>query len=245
MHVSFRRTLTTGVRLALATLIGAAAGAQTQPAPNPQSAAQPQRTIQMVQAQAQLSKTLDAKKAKQGDPVTAKLEQDIQIPNAEALPKNTVLEGHVDQVQPSDHKSDSMMTVTFDKAKLKGGKELSIKATVLAVSEPVYAQQQSGGGMAPGAPAAMPTSGAPSGAGAMAGGSSAPAPSPQPMNVPQASSSPVQQIHHNGVPGVLLKSSIHDRSSVTFSSKGKNVHVPDGTQMDVALTVIPPGVSLQ
>lgn len=246
MHVSFRRTLTTGAGLALATLIGAAAGAQTQAATTPQSAPQPERTIQMVQAQAQLSKTLDTKKAKQGDPVTAKLEQDIQIPDAQALPKNTVLEGHVDQVQPSDHKSDSMMTVTFDKAKLKDGKELPIKATVLAVSEPVYAQQQAdGGGMAPGATAAMPSSGAPSGGGSMAGGSSAPAPSPQPMDVPQASSGPAQPIHHNGVPGVMLRSSIHDPSSVTFSSKGKNVHVPDGTQMQVALTVIPPGVRLQ
>ena len=245
MHVSFHRILTTGAGLALATLIGAAAGAQTQPATTPQSAPQAQRTIQMVQAQAQLSKTLDAKKAKQGDPVTAKLEQDIQIPDAQALPKNTVLEGHVDQVQPSDHKSDSLMTVTFDKAKLKGGKELPIKATVLAVSEPVYAQQQAGGGMASGAPVATPTSGAPSGGGSLAGGSSAPAPSPQPMDVPQASSGPAQQIHQNGVPGVMLKSSIHDSSSVTFSSKGKNVHVPDGTQMQVALTVIPPGVRLQ
>ena len=41
----------------------------------------------------------------------------MQIPDAQALPKNTVLEGHVDQVQASDHKSDSMMVVTFDKAK--------------------------------------------------------------------------------------------------------------------------------
>ncbi len=245
MHVSFRRTLTTGAGLALATLIGAAAGAQTQPATTPQSAPQSQRTIQMVQAQAQLSKTLDAKKAKQGDAVTAKLEQDIQIPDAQALPKNTILEGHVDQVQPSDHKSDSMMTVTFDKAKLKGGEELPIKATVLAVSEPIYAQEQASGGMTPGAPVQMPSGAAPSGGGSMGNGSPTPTPASQPMDMPQATSGPAQQIHHSGVPGVMLKSSIHDPSSVTFSSKGKNVHVPDGTLMQVALTVIPPGVRLQ
>jgi hypothetical protein len=28
-------------------------------------------------------------------------------------------------------------------------------------------------------------------------------------------------------------------------SKGKNVHVPDGTQMQVALAIIPAGVKLQ
>ncbi len=260
MNGMIRRSLAVGTGLALSTLLGAVAWPQNQPAAQPgqpsaqqsqpaaQSAPQPQRTIQMVQAQALLDKTIDTKKAKQGDPVAAKLVQGVQIPDAVALPKNTVLEGHVDQVQASDHKSDSTVTVTFDKAKLKDGKELPIKATVLAVSEPVYAQQQAGGGPS-GAPAAMPNSapsgGAPSGGGAMGGGST-PAPTPQPMNVPDASQGPSQPTQrHGGVPDVMLKSDIHEHTSATFSSKGKNVHVPDGTQMEFALTVIPAGVTVR
>jgi hypothetical protein len=249
MQIVFCRALTTGATFALATLITAAASAQTAPSPSPQTGAQPQRTIQMVPAVAQLDKSLDTKKAKQGDPVTAKLEQAVQIPNAQALPKNTVLEGHVDQVQASDHRSDSTMTVTFDKAKLKSGQELPIKATVVAVAVPAQ-QQQAGGGSAPSAgPSAMPSAGggggAPSGGGSMGGGSSNAAPPQQPMDVPQSASGPSQPTQNQGVPGVMLKSDIHDPSSATFSSKGMNVHVPDGTQMQFALTVIPAGVRIQ
>ena len=257
-----RRSLAIGTGMALSMLLGAVAWSQNEPAtqqsqpsaqqsqPAAQNASQPQHTIQMVQAQAQLDKTLDTKKARQGDLVTAKLVQGVQIPDAEALPKNTVLEGHVDQVQASENKGDSMVTVTFDKAKLKDGKELAIKATVLAVSEPVYAQQQAGGGAPSGAPAAMPSGGAPSGGGssggAMGSGSSTPAPAPQPMSVPDASQRPSQPTQsHGGVPDVMLKSDIHEHTSATFSSRGKNVHVPDGTQMQFALAIIPAGVTLQ
>jgi hypothetical protein len=45
-----------------------------------------------------------------------------------------------------------------------------------------------------------------------------------------------------GVPDVQVMSSIRQHSSVTLTSKGKNVHVPDGTQMQVAITVVPAGV---
>jgi hypothetical protein len=44
---------------------------------------------------------------------------------------------------------------------------------------------------------------------------------------------------------VTLQSDIHQHSSATFTSKGRNVHVPNGTEMQVALAIIPPGVTLQ
>ncbi len=260
-----RRSLATGTGIALSMLLGAVAWSQTPPATQetqppaqqsqPASAnnsaqpTQPQRTIQMVPVVAQLDKTLDAKKAKQGDSVTAKLQQGVQIPDAQALPKNTVLEGHVDQVQASDHKSDSTMTVTFDKAKLKDGTELSIKATVIAVSEPVNQQQAAGAG-APGQPMPSSAPSGPSGGGSPSGGggsmgSTPSAPPPQPMNTPSAGTGSMQQAQNGSVPDVTLKSNIHEHTSATFSSKGKNVHVPDGTQMEVALAVIPAGVNLK
>jgi hypothetical protein len=243
MNLLVRRVLATGAGIALSTMMGAAAWAQSPAAAD--SGSQPQRKIEMVQARAQLDNTLDTKKAKQGEAVTAKLEENVEIPDAQALPKNTVLEGHVDQVQASDHKSDSMMVVTFDKAKLKDGQEVPIKATILAVTEPASMQQEAAGGTPASAGSPMP-SGAPKGSGPM-GGSSASTPSApnQPMNAAQASSSSPQQAQQNGVPDVTLKSDIHEHNSVTFMSKGKNVHVPDGTQMQVALAIIPAGVKLQ
>jgi hypothetical protein len=239
-----RRGLAAGAGMALGILMGAAAWAQSPPATNNSSPSQ--RTIQMVRAQAQLNNTLDTKKSKQGEPVTAKLEESVQIPDAQALPKNTVLEGHVDQVQPSEHKSDSMMTVVFDKVKMEDGQELPIKATIIAVSTPAPMQQQDSGGAPASAGAPMP-SGSPSGGGSMGGSSpqSAPAPAPQPMLTPQTNSGSPQQAQQNGVPDVTLKSDIHDHCSATFTAKGKNVHVPDGTQMQFALAVIPAGVTLQ
>jgi hypothetical protein len=47
------------------------------------------------------------------------------------------------------------------------------------------------------------------------------------------------------MPDVQLKSDIHQQSSATFLGSGKNVHIPDGTLMEVALTIIPPGTHLQ
>lgn len=216
---------------------------------------QPQKTLQMVPAQAELNKTIDAKKAKQGDPVTAKLEQDVTIPNSQALPKNTVLEGHVDQVTASDHKSDSTMVVTFDKAKLKDGQELPIKATVIAVSEPAMQQASAGGSMpsgggAPSSGGGMPSSGGSSGGGMRGGGGSGggaePSAPQQPASAPDAGGNQQQAQGNatNGVPDVTLTSNIREHSSATFTSKGRNVHVPGGTQMQVAVAIIPAGVRL-
>lgn len=243
------RVLVTAAGAALAAGMGGMAAGQTQgQAPSDSGAGQQgQRTLQMVRAKASLDTTLDAKKAKQGEPVKAKLEENVNIPNEQALPKNTVLEGHVDQVQASEHRGDSTMVVTFDKAKLKDGQEVPIKATVLRVSEPALMQQEAAGG----APSAMPSQPMPSGGmqgGAPGGGSPAgasPAPAPAaPMNVPEPGTNAAPP-PEGGVPGVMLTSDIHRNTSATFSSKGRNVHVPDGTEMQMALAVIPAGVKVQ
>jgi len=202
----------------------------------------------MVPALASLDHTLDAKKAKQGEPVTAKLQKEVKV-SEQDLPKNTVLEGHVDQVQTSEHRSDSTVVVTFDKAKLKSGTELPIKATVMQIAEPVNMMQQptgeAVGAMPAGGGGGMPSGEAPRGGGASSSGTAAPSEAaPQPME-PSPESSGSQQAQRNGVPGVMLESDIHQTASATFTSKGRNVHLPDGTQMEVALAVIPAGTRIQ
>jgi len=250
MHGFVRQLLAGGAGVALMIAAGTAAGAQAQGSAS-DSSAQPQRTIQMVPVLASLDHTLDAKKAKQGEPVTAKLQKDVSL-SQQNLPKNTVLEGHVDQVQASEHKSDSTVVVTFDKAKLKSGEELPIKATVMEIAEPANMMQQPTGEPAG---AAMPAGGGsmPSGGGSMptgGGGSHSEAAPSAPPSQPMEPSTPApsglqQQASRNGVPGVMLQSDIHQQTSATFTSKGRNVHLPDGTQMDVALAVIPAGTRLQ
>jgi len=244
MHAFVRQLLAGGAGAALIVVAGLPAGAQSG---DPAASAQPQHTLQMVPALASLDHTLDAKKAKQGDPVTAKIQKDVKISQEQILPKNTVLEGHVDQVEPSVHRSDSTVVVTFDKAKLKSGEELPIKATVMEIAEPVSMMQQpagesAGSGM-PGGGGSMPSGGAPRGGGA-APSTSQSEPAPQPME-PSSQPSAMQPAQRNGVPGVMLQSDIHQQASATFTSKGRNVHLPDGTQMDVALAVIPAGTQIQ
>lgn len=203
------------------------------------------RNIQMVGARASLNKGLDAKKIKQGDPVTAKLQDDVKSSDAAVLPKNTILLGHVDQVQPSENKSDSSIQVTFDKAQLKNGQQLPIKATIVQIAPPpnAMAMNSSSGGASP-AMASGPTPSSGGGNSPSGGGMQSAQPSPAPSmasNMPD-SSQPSQQ---SGVSDVTLQSDIHQQNSGTFTSKGKNVRLADGTQMQVAVAVIPPNTQIK
>ncbi len=246
MHRFVRQSLAIGTGVVMAVFAGAGAWAQKAAATGDPSTSP--HTLQMVPAVAELSKTIDAKKAKQGDLVTAKLQQPVQIPDEQTLPRNAVLEGHVDQVTSSEHKSDSTVVVTFDKVKLKDGKELPIKATVISIYEPVFltqqVQQDPGGGMP-----SMPANGGSSGGGArnMPTQQAPQQPQQQPqMNIPDSGAAQQSgQPPKSRVPGVALHSDIHEQSSATFTSRGRNVKVPDGTQMEVALAVMPAGVKLQ
>lgn len=202
----------------------------------------PTKSIQMVGAQVLLTKTIDAKKAKQGDPVTAKLMDNVKIPDAVELPKNTVLLGHIDQVQPSENKGDSSVQVTFDKAQPKAGQEVAIKVTLMQIVPAPNAmkfQEPSAGG----APA-LPSSPAPpsgGGGGGMQSGQSAPHP------ISGGTSSTTEGPPDSGSPsvsGVQLQSDIHQSNSGVFTAKKKNVHLDSGTELQIAITVIPPNTKI-
>jgi hypothetical protein len=94
---------------------------------------QPQ-TTQLVEGNAQLDSRLDTKAATQGEAVTAKLTDSITTSQGLKLPRNTRLLGHVDEVKASENGSPSTLVITFDKAQLKDGNEIAIKATIVAVS---------------------------------------------------------------------------------------------------------------
>jgi hypothetical protein len=94
---------------------------------------QPQ-TTELVEGNAQLDNRLDTKSAKQGEALTAKLTDSIKTSQGVKLPRNTRLLGHVDQVKASENGSPSTLVITFDKAQLKDGKDIAIKATIVAVS---------------------------------------------------------------------------------------------------------------
>jgi hypothetical protein len=95
--------------------------------------------IQLVAAKTELSKALDAKKLKQGDPVTAKTTDDVKFSTGTTLPKGSLILGHVDKVQASENKGDSTVVLIFDKAQPKNGQPITVKAVVMAIYPPVSA----------------------------------------------------------------------------------------------------------
>jgi hypothetical protein len=88
----------------------------------------------LVAVQTELQHALDAKTAKQGDPVTARLTESIQIADGTKLPRNTQLIGHIDEVQPAQNRGDSKVVLTFDHARLANGQQVAIKSTLVNVS---------------------------------------------------------------------------------------------------------------
>jgi hypothetical protein len=88
--------------------------------------------------QAELTKSVDAKKAKPGDEVNAKLTQDVKENGKVVVPKGSKLVGHVTEVQAkSKENSESKLGVIFDKAVLKGGQEMAFSGAIQALAPPV------------------------------------------------------------------------------------------------------------
>lgn len=204
------------------------------------------RTVQMVMVRTALSKTLDTKKARQGDPVTVKLLDPATIPSAGTWPRNTVLSGHVDSVRASGKKSDSLIQITLDKAVLKDGQVLPIKATIMKLRPMAFPgdqneQSDAEQSVSSAGPRAMNGSMRDLDIGTQADAN------PQPGHTPatrvsrdaenQGSSEPWQTTF---LKGITLQSSLKQASSGTFQAEGKNVHIPSQTELDIAVGELPP-----
>jgi len=83
----------------------------------------------------QLTKTIDAKKAKTGDEVVAKVTQDMKTSNGDVLlPKDTKVLGHVTEAQSRNkEQKESQMGLAFDRAVLKDGQEMNLPMSIQAV----------------------------------------------------------------------------------------------------------------
>lgn len=241
-------------------IASAAAIAQTPApanAPSPQATAP--RTLQAGPVTADLKSSLDSKKAKQGDPVTAVVNADASLPDGTRLPKGTTLNGCVTEVAAYDKKAGSAVgsvTVVFDEAKTKDGTVTPIVSMVRELKPSPMAQYMaSQGGGTPADPSAMApsSSSAPSGAGSSGAGSSAgaaPAANMPAASMPSAaaSSSDVAKKEaaeapagavQTAIPDVVLAPPANASASGTIASSGKNVHVDGGSQLMLAVAVRP------
>ena len=120
--------------------------------------------------QAALTKPVDAKKARPGDQVTAKLTQDVKSNGHVVLHKGSKLLGHVTEAQARGKgQAESKLGIVFDKAQLKGGEEASINAVVQALAPPARAEL-AGADEAASLSAPMGGSGTVAGGGGLVGG---------------------------------------------------------------------------
>ena len=125
--------------------------------------------------QAELTKPVDAKKAKAGDPVTAKLTQDVKSDGKVVLPRGSKLVGHVTEAQAkSKDNAESKLGIIFDKAETKGGQELAFNGAIQALAPPVQGALAVAGDEQGSLGSGMGTGGGAMGGGRSGGGAVAP-----------------------------------------------------------------------
>lgn len=94
--------------------------------------------------QTELAKSIDAKSAKPGGTVTAKLTQDVLEKGRVVLPRGSKMIGHVTEAQAhGKERPESRLGLLFDKIVVKGGQEVACSLIILAVAPPVVLQQAS------------------------------------------------------------------------------------------------------
>jgi hypothetical protein len=99
---------------------------------------------------AELSKTVDAKKAKAGDPVSAVLLADVLSHGKIVARRDAKLVGHVTEAQPhSKDTPESRLGIVFDKVILKDGQEIPFVSVLMALSPAPRLQVESVSGPAP------------------------------------------------------------------------------------------------
>ena len=193
----------------------------------------------------QLAKTVDAKKAKTGEEVTAKVTMDLKTSSGMMLmPKNTEIVGHVTEVQARNKQDkESQIGIVFDHAVMNSG-SVNYPLSIQAVISPTALQNSSSGDQAGGTPPAAPIAGETpggrsNGMGGMGGGGEPPPPNEAPAGAPSGTSSggkkpPAITGHTEGVIGfqnLSLSNASSPRDGSIVSSDKNNVKLDSGTLM--------------
>lgn len=201
--------------------------------------------------EATLEKSLDSKKAKPGEPISARVTQNTEANGKILVPEGAKLEGHVTEASArAKGAANSSLGMVFDKVVLKDGATIPVNITMQAMALPQSeATAQNGSSMD--TVSSTPSSGM--GRGAMTTQpQTTPAPTPGSYGATTGSSNPSAitggpgavgglnaqgQLTANskgvfGLPGIELTSGTQaSQQSAMISASGKNVHLDGGTQM--------------
>ena len=217
-----------------ATVSGAAsatANQNTQPAAGETSVELSGRTALQVE----LSKGIDARKTKPGDPVEAKLTQDVKSGSKVLLHRGAKVIGHVTEVQARNKENpEARLGIVFDKAAGKSGEEFAFRAVVMALAPPREESSSVAGD--PTSLSSGPTMGGkPFGAGNAVGGPSASAAGPVDAATGGGGASGTLTAASRGaigLPGVALRPSAVDGVQGTVIISGDHsVKLDSGTRM--------------
>jgi len=113
---------------------GATANAQAAAGPNPSASLSSDATMD-----AELTKAVDARKAKPGDQVTARLRKDVRQDGRVVLHRGTKLTGHVTEAQAkASGQVNSRLGIIFDRAELKDGQGMDLHVAIQALAPATY-----------------------------------------------------------------------------------------------------------
>lgn len=186
-----------------------------------------------------LTKTIDAKKAKTGDEVVAKVTQDLKTNSGELIvAKDTKVMGHVTAAQAhSKEQKESQVGIAFDRAVEKNGNEMQVPMSIQAIIGP---QNNPGAGNNE----AAPTTSAPAASGngrsaGMAGTAPAATPPPstgagnEPTDSQNAARGPITAQTQGvvGISNLKLEPAGQSSQGSVVSSDKNNVKLESGTMM--------------
>lgn len=200
----------------------------------------------------ELTKSIDAKKAKTGDGVEARVTQDLRAGNGQVIvPKDTKVVGHLTEAQSRNkEQKESQVGIIFDRAVMKNGTDVAMPMSIQAIIGPAAvnpASNSAGGAATAGqSPQPSPASGMPSGnAGGRAtgmgssGSSSSVSPSTAGGEAP-AEAQPGTESHQPitastqgvvGISNLKLSPAGDSKTGSVVSSEKSNVKLDSGTFM--------------
>jgi hypothetical protein len=192
--MNYLRSYALGIAAALVSL-PMYASMQTQP-----------QNLNLVSANAELTQALNSKSTRQGQSVMAKLTSNVKADGKTELPKGTMLMGKVAEVQDANSNgNNTKISIVFNEARLSNGREVPIKATLLAAYPPVES------GVAESASSYMVV---------------------QPYHIPNDQK--VQQ-DPGALSHVMMKSSVQSNVSGVFLSKKHSINLHEGTRFQLAI----------
>jgi len=223
---------------AVATLCAAGAAAQA-PQPSETTGSEASLAGGMI-INAELNSSVDSKKAKPGEQVTAHITETVKSTDGRTiLPKGTKLIGHITKASVrSNGQGEAMLVIQFDKAVMKDKQQVPLNNVVIqAVAAPAQQSAAYGSDLeratAPGSPSNNPS---------MSGSRGArPEGTPTPQTYPSAGANGGSEYNSAGplaanargvygFEGLRLSANANGEGTVLTSS-AKNVHLDGGTRL--------------